>query len=53
MFLTNDAKKVIREFHDTMKRAKNQTDHLSVTMARLYNLHDEVENLFHKDDLEP
>lgn len=52
MFPPNDAKKVIREFHDIIKRAKNRTDHLSITMSRLYVLHDEVENLFHKDDLE-
>ena len=48
---THDLKKIVREFNETMERAKNRTDHLSATMARLYALHDESQNLINPDDL--
>jgi hypothetical protein len=48
---TQDLKKIVREFNETMERAKNRTDHLSATMARLYALHEESQNLINPDDL--
>lgn len=46
-----DAKDVIRRFKSIMDRARNRKEHLSVTLSQLYLLDEDVDNLFHEDDL--
>ncbi len=49
--MENDAIKIVKRFHGIMKRNASRTQHLSVTMSELYVLNEDVENLFHKDEL--
>jgi len=47
-----DATKVVKEFKNIMTRAKSGEEHLFVTVARLYKLFDDTENLFHEEDFQ-
>ena len=43
---------IVKRFNAIMNRNKGRTQHLSVTLSELYVLNEDVENLFHKDELE-
>lgn len=49
--MSEDALNIVKRFNAIMTANKNRTQHLSVTLSQLYVLNDDVENLFHKDDL--
>ena len=49
--MDDDAMKIVRRFNAIMKRNSSRKQHLSVTMSELYVLNEDVENLFHKDQL--
>jgi len=50
--MENDAMKIVKRFNAIMKRNAGRKQHLSVTMSELYMLNEDVENLFHKDELQ-
>lgn len=43
---------IVKRFNAIMKRNKDRSQHLSVTLSQLYVLNEDVENLFHKDELQ-
>jgi len=51
--MNEDALIIVRRFYLIMKRAKERRTHLSDTVAQLYVLYEDVQNLFHITDLFP
>lgn len=49
--MPKDAMGIVKRFNAIIKRNIGNKQHLSVTLSQLYVLNEDVENLFHKDEL--